>query len=520
MTEATSGDARLGRRAVVGMLWSAGQRWAVRLTGFITMLILTRTLSPEDFGTVAVAASLLPFMYLLADMGFSTYVVQAQEAGPKTLATAFWFTAGAGLVLSGLLVAVAPIVAALFDTPDLAAVVCGLVPTVLFVTLSTVPMSLLRRRMEFRALALQSVTAAVCGQVVAVALALTGFGVWALIAQTAVNQFVASVLAWLRARWRPSWQFSVSEFRAMVVFGSKVVGVELIAALRGFAENAIIAAALGVSALGYLNVAQRFVQLFQDVTAAAVIPVSTVVFAQVRTDLDRLRSAYLRSLGLSYGFIVPAMVFLAVISPVLIPLLFGSQWQESVPPSQVLAVAGVLVLGAMLDHGLFYGAGRPGTWLIYAGVIDGLTVAVAIFTAPHGLVVWALGFLVIAAVATVTRWPLVGRVLRTSWSAPAAVFLRAMLAGIAPACVGVGVAMLTREWNPIATILATGAAVLIAHLGGMAIFMRRELREARALVTTKTRPRRARGPVGGPRSGDDEDNERSDGEGQRHDARG
>jgi hypothetical protein len=91
-------------------------------------------------------------------------------------------------------------------------------------------------------------------------------------------------------------------------------------------------------------------------------------------------------------------------------LLFGQEWTAAVRPAQALAVAGIIVLGAMLDHGLFYGLGRPGTWLSYAVVVDGATVATTAVAVHWGLVGVAAGFVVVAFLATVARWLVVSRV--------------------------------------------------------------------------------------------------------------
>ena len=65
---------------------------------------------------------------------------------------------------------------------------------------------------------------------------------------------------------------------------------------------------LGPAALGLLNIAQRLVQVAQDMTAASIVPVSTVVFARVRARADRLRGSYLKALGVAYAVVSPLMV--------------------------------------------------------------------------------------------------------------------------------------------------------------------------------------------------------------------
>ena len=80
-------------------------------------------------------------------------------------------------------------------------------PVALLVTLGAFPTTLLRRRLQFRTLAIQSVTAGGIGQAVAVVLALTGFGVWALAWQAIAFQTVTTTLSWITSRWFPAWAF-------------------------------------------------------------------------------------------------------------------------------------------------------------------------------------------------------------------------------------------------------------------------------------------------------------------------
>ena len=158
------------------------------------------------------------------------------------------------------------------------------------VVVAAVPTALLRRRMAFRRLAIQGTAAAALAQVVAVVIALAGGGVWALVAQAITTTLVTTTAAWIAAGWRPTLSFSRSEFGTMARFGYKVVGVELVAVLRNWAETAIIAVSLGTAALGYLTIAQRLVQVAQELGGSAVAPVSVVVLARVRDMPDRLRA--------------------------------------------------------------------------------------------------------------------------------------------------------------------------------------------------------------------------------------
>jgi O-antigen/teichoic acid export membrane protein len=402
---------RLGKSAAAGFLWLGAQKWVVRASGFATLVVLTHQISPRDFGVVAAAMTVIPIVYLLADLGFSTYLLQTDELDQVSLSTAFWTSVAAAAVLSAGLFAVAPLLATAFHLAQLERVLQVLVLAVVPTVLAGVPLSLLRRAMAFRVVALQSVVAALLGQVVAIVLALRGDGVWALVSQVIVVQWVVAVLAWWRAAWLPSLRLSPPRLRQMAVFGVRVSTVDLVGTMRVWVESWIVTVALGPAALGLLNVGQRLVLVAQDLVAASMVPVSTIVFARVRDATDRLRTTYLKALGVTYGVVSPAVILLVVTAPELIPLLFGHEWSASVRPAQALAVAGIITLGAMLDHGLFYGLGRPGTWLGYAVVVDGATVATTAVAVRWGLVGVAVGFVIVAFLATVARWLLVSRML-------------------------------------------------------------------------------------------------------------
>lgn len=485
VSQVTTPEAGLGRQTAGAVLWTTAQRWVARLGGFATVAILARLLAPREFGTVAVATTMLPIAYLLSDMGFSTYIVQVKDLRSRMLSSAFWFSTAIGTLLTGALMAAAPLLAALYHVPDAGAVVRGLAPTVLIVSVTAVPTALLRRRMRFRALAVQSFAGSTAGQIIAITLALLGFGVWALVLQTLAFQVVCSVFAWIAARWYPTLRFSREDFRTVASFGVKVASNDLIGVLREWAVNAIIAVNFGAVGLGYISVAQRLVQVSQDVTASAVLPVSTVMFAKVQDNAERLRSAYLRSQGLFCAVIVTVMVLVMIGSPTLVPLLFGDQWGPSVPLAQVLACVGILIMGAMLDQALFYGVGQPGRWFLYGLVIDVATLAAAAISAPHGLVTYCLGFLAVAVCATVVRWPLVARLVEVPWWRVALILGRAALSGALAAGAGLAAARVSGSFPPIITLSIVGLAVVSVQVASMRLFMRSELQEGVELARSQ-----------------------------------
>ncbi|NUL48791.1 lipopolysaccharide biosynthesis protein [Cellulosimicrobium funkei] len=470
--------------AASSVIWSMTEKWVLRITGLVTMAILARFLIPEDFGLVAIALSMVALVQTLADAGFSTYLQQTDETGARTTSTAFWFTAGAGVVFSGLLAVAAPLVAAVLSTPEITPVIRTMAPAALFVALGAVPVALLRRQLRFRALAVQTAAAGAVGQAVAIILAISGTGVWALVAQTLVVQFLSTLLAWVSARWYPTRSFSRQQLGRMLRFGVKVIGVEFVSLGRLWAEQAVIISVLGTAGLGFYTIAQRLVMIAQDLTTSALVPVSVTVFARIRESIGRLRSGYLRAQTISHVLVVPVMLVLAVGSPWAIPLVFGTQWEPSILPAQVLGVAALFTLGA-LDHGLFYSLGRPGQWLILAVVVEVGTLLATMLAAPFGLTAITCGYLAVAVLTTGSRWVMVGRQLQCPWWRVASPLARCAV----PATVAGGAAYLVSRWtgglHDAAALACIGLCIIVVYVPLTRWLLPDTWEEARGLVAAR-----------------------------------
>ena len=251
----------------------------------------------------------------------------------------------------------------------------------------------------------------------------------------------------------------------MTSFGSKVLGIEFVGMCRAAVEAAIISTALGLTAFGYLTIARKLVQIVQDLTGSALLPVTTVAFARIRDSSDRLVAAYLKAIRVTYAVMSPPLVLLSVASPLIIPIVFGVGWDESFRVAQFLALAGTVVVGATLDNGLFYGLGKPGRWFVYALLVDVLTVVATAIAVQAGLVRVAVGFLIVAVAATAGRWVLVAKTLGTPTGRIARPFVFLISTVLVSGLAGTVVMAATDGWPALVRLLLVGLAILVVHAG-------------------------------------------------------
>lgn len=453
----------LAQKAAAGAFWSISQNLLTRVTAFVTVLILARLLSPSDFGIVAIASTLIPILQVLADLGITIYILQHPSPTKLIYHTYFWTSASIAVVGGVALFLTAPLIATAFGEPSAGPVMQALAPTALLVTLGAVPQTMLRRELRFQALAVQSAIAAIISQAVAIIAAVSGAGVWALVLQTLTLQFLATLLAWIVARYRPAFQFSRSELRKMVGFGGNYVvstGLQTAALLL---INFIITNTLGVAALGYLNIVQRLTRVVTDVVLSAVLQVSTVAFAMIRDSPERLRSGYFRSFSTLYALLVPMMVFIAAAAPHLVPFMYGDQWDASIAPGMIIAFTAVFLVDS-LDHALYGGVGRPRLWTVYAFYSSVVLTAAAWIGVQWGLQSVVVAGLIATVLVTVIRWMVTSRVLDAGWGDLIVRFIRVAVPGAAGAAAGYLVAWVTYGFPDIVAVILVGLAVVAVYV--------------------------------------------------------
>lgn len=432
-------------QATQGVVWAAAERWMVRTSTLVGFVLLSRLLEPREIGIVALAMVFINVLNVVADGGFTLYLLQRRSLTRAVTSTAFYISAVMGLVLGALLALGAPVLARVLGSPALGQVLPALAVALVVAALSNVPASLLQRAMRFRELARRQVVATVVSVVVAVVMALQGFGVWALVAQTLVRAGISLVMLWLATDFRPGLVLARDEARAMVSFGSKSMGAQLLRQVRLQGEQLLIPVLISEAALGFWAMALRLVDVVTDLCMSVFSRVAHPVFARLQDDSPRLGRALGTSLALSALVLVPLLVLLALTSEVVVPAIFGEQWGPAAVVAPILAVRSIAVALSDLQRSALLATGHAGTELAVTGVQIGIQLLLLVVFAPYGL-----GELAVAlTVWAVLTWPLRTAVLRSlhgiGWGVYAQTGLVLVAAGLAGGAVVLATSLLGPE---------------------------------------------------------------------------
>jgi len=313
---------------------------AQRATTLVVTAILARKLLPADFGLIALTLLSVNFISYFQDMGLSSALVQRAELEKQHLDTAFWVNVAGGLMLGVIGLALSPVLAVFFREPRLTRLLMVMMITLPINGLGWASYALLQRRLAFKQIAIiEWVNVSVSG-VAAIALAISGIGVWALVAQNIVGSLIIAGGRLAAADWFPGLSFSRKRFRELFSFSSGALGYFLVNHVMRNVDKMIIGGVLGATALGFYSIAYNLILMPGMTICGLVGRVMFPALSSVQTDLSRFRRAYLRMARTVAFATFPMIVGLGATARIFVPTIYGDRWLPSIPILQILIVIG------------------------------------------------------------------------------------------------------------------------------------------------------------------------------------
>ena len=172
------------REKVIGSLgWSFAERILAQLVSTVVGIVLARVLSPDDYGIVSVVMIFITVCNVFVTSGFGTAIVQKKEVDKRDFDTAFILSFAMSIVLYGGLFFGAPAIAAFYNMPQLIPVIRVLGVRIVLTSLNNIQQAHIQREMRFKSYFYATIIGTVLSCGVGIAMAFSGYGVWALVAQ-------------------------------------------------------------------------------------------------------------------------------------------------------------------------------------------------------------------------------------------------------------------------------------------------------------------------------------------------
>ena len=335
-TEANSDAGAVRRHMVAGAAWMVSMRWSLKLIGVVNTAIIARLLTPDDFGIIAMAMIIVGFLTEISETNVAIALIRNPNAGRDDYNTAWTIKILTGMLLTGVLIVVAPLIAGYYGDPRVEIVIQIVAFRCLLNGFENIGVVNFRKNMEFAKEFRYWTYRRLSDIVLALTLIFFVRSYHGLAIAMVMSSAVTIIYSYAMSSYRP-W-FSLKKFRSlwavsqwlMIDHGSQFIGRRVDEfVLGGIAGSATVGTyymASEISTLPTREVVQP--------SGRALIP----TYAKVAHDEAESRKTFLQVFGLVVIYALPAGVGISVVAPDLVPLLLGDQWNAAIPFFQWLGV--------------------------------------------------------------------------------------------------------------------------------------------------------------------------------------
>ncbi|BDR54292.1 lipopolysaccharide biosynthesis protein [Bombiscardovia apis] len=354
-----------------GVLYTALGKYSNVVIQLAVNMVLSRLLSPRDYGVVAVAQVFLLFFTTIVDAGLGPAVIQNRSLSERDHRVLFSYSIVFSCILSILFAATGPLIAHFYGNPVYLPLALAMSSTLLLQGFNMIPNALMNKAKRFREVNLRLVASNLCGGVAGIWTALAGWGAYALVMSFTVPALVAFVLNMLLLRVWPARSLERASLSKVWKFAKSQFGFNFINYFSRNIDKILVGKFMGPAAVGNYSKSYQLLMLPNQVLLEVINPVLLPVLADHQDDVRTVREVYYKLVRflLLIGF--PLSVFLFFQAANVIRVMYGSQWGAAVLPFSILALTVWVQMSLSSTGSIFQVLGQTG-YLFWNGCITAL----------------------------------------------------------------------------------------------------------------------------------------------------
>lgn len=348
-------------KVMSALRWSAAARFLGQAVSWGITIMVIRLLSPADYGLMAMAMVLVSFLVLLNTLGLDAVLVQDKDIDEQMTRQIFGVVIVINVFFFALLFFSAEAIATFYGDAALTLIMQVLSLQFLLLIFETLPQSRLERDIEFAQRSIVDFATLVIGSLTTLALALTGFGVWALIwgaLATNATRMIGLNLICRNLVW-PS--FSLRGMRKLFSFGGFVTMDRGLWFTFSESDKFIGGKLLGNQLLGYYAVASQLASLPIHKISGLLNSVAFPAFSHAHShaSAETVKGYLLKATRILGIAAFPVFFGMSSTAEPLIASLLGEKWLPAAPLLQLLGLVMPFRLLSNIFPPLLWGVGSP-----------------------------------------------------------------------------------------------------------------------------------------------------------------
>ena len=294
-------------------------------------IIIARFLTPDAYGIMAITSIFIVLSTVLVESGLSVGIVQKKELTSLDIYTMFWASVVLSFCIYIFIYFLSPFVAEFYKLPEVSSILRVYAISIFFTSTCSICNGLISRKLEYNNQLKSSVLATFISGIIGVYLCFLNLGVWTLVVQYLIQQFLYMVFLLYSIKFIPKIQFSPKSFKVLFSFSSKILFARIISSIYIELRNIIIGKLYDSNTLGLFYKGRQIPATVATATDYSLQGVMFSVYSKVQDDTKTLKYFVKRSMKLSSYILFPMLFGLAAIAEPLVDVLLTDKWANCVP---------------------------------------------------------------------------------------------------------------------------------------------------------------------------------------------
>ncbi len=394
------------QKVISNLIWRFMERCGAQLVSLAVSIVLARLIEPEVFGVVATVTVITSILLVFADSGMANSLIQKKDPDDLDFSSVFYFNIVFCVLIYAALYLASPWLAKIYKTPELASILRVLGLTIVVAGVKNVQQAYVSKTLQFKRFFFATLGGTLLSGAVGIAMALMGYGVWALVVKELLNATVNTAILWLTVGWRPKLMFSFHRLKSLLSYGWKLLVSGLLDNIYNKLRQIVIGIKYTSADLAFYDRGNSLPNLLVENINSSIDSVLLPVLSTEQDNTEQVRRMTRRAIRVSTYIMMPLMMGLAVCAEPLVRLLLTDKWMPCVPYLRIFCFSYAFYPVHTANLNAIKAMGRSDLFLILEIIKKAIGIFALVLTVNKGVYAMALSLVVVTIISQIINaWP-------------------------------------------------------------------------------------------------------------------
>lgn len=372
------------------------EKYFVLCLQLITTAVVSRLITPEEFGVFALALSVAMLVQVFRDLGVGQYLVQERELTHDRMRAALTILTVSSIVLTVTIVSTRHLLASFYSNENLATLLLIIAPNFLAMPIGALALATFKREMQFKKVALVGIISAASTATVTIYLAYNNFSffslAWGMLAGSLATVVSCIILRPQGLPFLPG----IRDIRHVLNYSFLATFNGLLETLEDRLSALLLGKFSDFNNIGLYERGTTLAQMFQRIVMQGVWSVAMPAFAKISREegIGNIAPIYAKAVGMVVVVGVAFFTWLIIYAETVVSILLGTGWSEATPIVRLIAIGSIFGLPNALSGSFLIAIGMIKLQTLATMVLRGSSLLAIAIGVSHGAMGVALSLII------------------------------------------------------------------------------------------------------------------------------